>query len=42
VGEDGDFDVGLDDGEFDVEGGDFVGDAVAVAFDCPLGGTVDA
>ena len=42
VREDGDFDVGLDDGEFDVKGREFVGQAVAVAFYCPLGGAVDS
>jgi len=42
LSKDEDFDVGLDDGEFDVEGCDFVGDAVAVAFDGPLSGAVDA
>ena len=37
-----DLKVWLDDGHFDVEGGDFIGEAVAETFEGPAGGAVDA
>jgi hypothetical protein len=40
--EDRDLDIGLDYRQFNVERRNFIGDAVAVAFDCPLRRAVDA